>query len=159
MPLIDLIVCTAILDGCESPEKIDVVYKLLVRLAAGGHLEMSSVPSVLDAVMRRESLGSTGVGGGMAVPHAKHPAISRRMCILGLCRPSVDFDSIDAEPVDLVFLLLTPPDSPGYQSMRVPRDVEELHRRMQNETFCESLRASTSDEKLWEILSQPDLPN
>ena len=154
MPLTELIVCAVILDGCESLEKTDVVSQLLVRLAADGHLEKAGVPSVLDGVMRRESLASTGVGGGIAVPHTKHPAISRRLGILGLYRPPVDFDSVDAEPVDLIFLLLTPPDSPGYQSMRVPRDVEELTRRLRSAKFCERLRQSKTAEELWEIISQ-----
>lgn len=157
MPLTELIVCTAILDGCESLEKTGVVHQLLVRLAADGYLDKASVPSVLDGVMRREALASTGVGGGIAVPHTKHLAINRRLGILGLCRPPVDFDSIDAEPVDLVFLILAPPDSPGYQSIRVPRDVEELHRRLRSDVFLERLRASTSAEGLREILSQADL--
>lgn len=156
MSLSDLFVSTAILDDNRSHDKKEVIHQLLLQLAADGHLDEASLPSVLDGVMRRELLASTGIGGGIAIPHTKHPAISRRLGILGLCRPPVDFDSIDAEPADLIFLILAPPDSPGYQSMRVPRDVEDLHRRMRNETFCESLRESTTTEKLWEILSQPD---
>lgn len=157
MSLSDLFVSTAILDDSRSLDKKEVIHRLLLKLAADGHLDQASVPSVLDGVMRRESLASTGIGRGIAVPHTKHPAINRRLGILGLCRPPVDFDSIDAEPVDLVFLILAPPDSPGYQSMRVPRDVEELHRRMRNETFCNKLRESTSAEELREILLQSEL--
>lgn len=154
MSLSDLFVSTAILENASSLDKKEVIHQLLLQLAADGHLDEASLPSVLDGVMRLEALASTGVGRGIAIPHTKHPAISRRLGILGLCRTPVDFDSVDVEPVDLVFLILAPPDSPGYQSMRVPRDVEELHRRMQKETFCERLRQATTREKLWEILSQ-----
>ncbi len=154
MSLSDLFVSTAILDDSRSLDKKEVIHRLLLKLAADGHLDQASVPSVLDGVMRRESLASTGIGRGIAVPHTKHPAINRRLGILGLCRPPVDFDSIDAEPVDLVFLILAPPDSLGYQSMRVPRDVEKLTRRLRSAKFCERLRQSKTAEELWEIISQ-----
>lgn len=154
MPLTELIVGAALLDGCESLEKTDVVQQLLERLAADGYPDRASVPSVPDGVMRRESLASTGIGRGIAVPHTKHAVISRRLDILGRCRPLVDFDSADAEPVDLIILPLTPPDSPGYQSMRVPRDVEDLTRRLRSAKFCERLRQSKTAEELWEINSQ-----
>ncbi len=152
MSLSDLFVGTAILEDSRSFDKKDVIHQLLLQLAADGQLYQASVLSVLDGVMRREALASTGIGRGIAIPHTKHPAISRRLGILGLCRPPVDFDSIDAEPVDLIFLLLAPPDSPGYQSMRVPRDIEELHCRMRNETFCECLRESITETELRGVL-------
>ncbi len=155
MSLTDFIVGAVLLDGSASMKKTEIVQKLLDRLAADGHLDLGCVPSVLDGVMRRESLGSTGFGRGVALPHTKHPAVTRRLGILGVCRPAVDFDSIDAEPVDLIFLILAPPDSPGYQSMRVPREQEKLNRRLLSEEFCAQLRQSTSEAGLREILSQP----
>lgn len=157
MPITDLVVSTAILDHCESLTKAEVVYQLLLRLAAVRHLEEASVPSVLDAVMRRESMASTGIGAGIAIPHAKHAAVTHRLGIIGLCRPPVDFDSIDAEPADLILLILWPPDSPGYQSMRVPREMESLNRRLQSAEFCARLRQSTTAEDLWKNFSQSDL--
>ena len=156
MSITDFIVSSEILECSESSRKTEVVQQLLHRLAADGHLDPGCVPSVFDGVMRRESLGSTGIGRGVAIPHTKHPAVTRRLGILGLCRTPVDFDSLDAEPVDLIFLILSPSDSPGYQSMRVSREAEELSRRLRSEEFCDRLRQSNSDVGLWEILSQPD---
>ena len=90
-------------------------------------------------------------------PHTKHPAVTRRLGILGLCRTPVDFDSLDAEPVDLIFLILSPSDSPGYQSMRVPREQEQLNRRLLSTEFCDQLRQASSEVGLREILTQPVL--
>lgn len=100
MPLTELIVSTVLFDACESLEKTEVVYQLLLRLAADGHLEVFSMPSVVDAVVR-ELMSSTGIGGGVDIPQAKHATVSHRLGIRGLCRPPVDFDSIDAEPARL----------------------------------------------------------
>jgi mannitol/fructose-specific phosphotransferase system IIA component (Ntr-type) len=86
MSLSDLFISTAILEDNRSLDKKEVIHQLLLQLAVDGHLDQASVPSVLDGVMRRESLCSTAVGGGIAVPHTKHPAINRRLGILGLCR-------------------------------------------------------------------------
>ncbi len=157
MSLTDFIVGAVILDCSESMKKTEIIQRLLDRLAADGHLDLGCVPAVLDGVMRRESLGSTGIGRGVALPHTKHPAVTRRLGILGVCRPSVDFDSIDAEPVDLIFLILSPPDSPGYQSMRVPREQEQLNRRLLSTEFCDQLRQASSEVGLREILTQPVL--
>lgn len=156
MSLTDFIVSTIILDCTDTPSKPDIVQQLVQRLAADGQIDPDIVPAVVDGVLRRESLASTGIGRGIAVPHTKHPAVSRRLGILGLCRPSVDFNSIDAEPVDLIFLILSPPDLPG-QYLRVAPEAEELHRRLRSKTFCDRLRASTSAEGLREILSRTDL--
>jgi PTS system nitrogen regulatory IIA component len=155
--LADFIVSTAILECADSAGKIDVVQQLLHRLAADGHLDPGRVPLVFDGVMRRESLGSTGIGRGIAIPHTKHPGVPRRLGILGICRPPVDFDSVDGEPADLIFLILAPPDLPGYQSMRVPREMEELPRRLRSDKFCNQLRHSTTEVELREILSQSEL--
>lgn len=157
MSLADIIVSSAILECADSSGKIDVVQRLLHRLAVDGHLDSGCISSILDGVMRRESLGSTGIGRGIAIPHTKHQAVSRRLGILGICRPSIDFDSIDGEPADLIFLILAPPDSPGYQSMRVPREMEELSRRVRSDKFCNQLRQSATEVELREFLSQPDL--
>lgn len=156
MSLADFIVSTAILGCADSAGKIDVVQQLLHRLAADGHLDPGRVPLVFDGVMRRESLGSTGIGRGIAIPHTKHPGVSRRIGILGLCRPPVDFDSVDGEPADLIFLMLAPPDLPG-QYLRVAPEAEELSRRLLSEGFCNHLRHSTTEVELRQILSQSEL--
>ena len=75
MALTDFIVSTIILNGGPSVDKASVVQQMLMQLAADGHVTTAEVPAVLDAVMRRESLASTGIGQGVAVPHAKHDGI------------------------------------------------------------------------------------
>lgn len=153
MSVSDFIFTATILEVNDSAEKSDLVFQLLNRLAMDGKLHPSSVPSLLEAVMRRESIASTGIGAGIAIPHAKHPAVSRRLGILGLCHPPVEFDSIDGERTDLVWLLLLPTDPSGYQSMRISPEVSLLYEKLRHATFRRRLRESTSEEEMRDILS------
>jgi mannitol/fructose-specific phosphotransferase system IIA component (Ntr-type) len=89
MPLADIFVHTAILEGGPGLGKADLVSSLLEWLAEAGHIPHAEVPTILDAVLRRERLGSTGIGRGIAVPHARHPAVARTLGILAVCRAPV----------------------------------------------------------------------
>src|SRR5262245_20537141 len=113
MSLGDLFVCTAILDGGPSPYKADLIDQLLARLVEAGHLSAGALPGVRDAILNRERLGSTGIGGGVALPHAWHSAVTEPMGVLAICRAPVEFDSIDGEPVSIIALCLVPPVRPG----------------------------------------------
>ena len=95
MSLVELIVSTVILDIASSAIKADVVERLLLKLAADGHIGEADVPTLSAGVMRRESLRSTGIGLGVAIPHTRHGSISRPIGVLGLCRNPVNFDSIE----------------------------------------------------------------
>src|SRR5579862_8714747 len=112
MSLGDIICHTAILDGGPAVGKADLVARLATLLADAGHVPHADVPAITAAVLRRERLGSTGIGRGVAVPHARHAAVARPLGVLAVCRPPVWFDAIDAEPVDILALVLTPPDRP-----------------------------------------------
>jgi PTS system nitrogen regulatory IIA component len=87
---------------------------------------------VLGAILRREALGSTGVGEGIAIPHARLDALNRPAGALAVLAQPLDFDAIDGQPVDIVFLLLLPAVSQGEQLnvlSRVARMLREPERR------------------------------
>lgn len=135
MSLTDLIVNTAILDGCESLDKTGVVHRLLLGLAIDGHLDPASVPSVFESVMRRESLGSTGIGQRIAIPHTRHSAVRQTLAIMAVCRPPVDSDNIDGELTDIFILLFAPPDRPGFELRPTSRSTDLLLRGLRNAEF------------------------
>jgi PTS system fructose-specific IIA component/PTS system nitrogen regulatory IIA component len=147
MRLSELICSTAILEGGSSIAKEELIRQMLLQLAIEGHLAEADVPSVLEAVMRRERLASTGIGRGVAVPHGKHAAVSRRLGVLALCRTPVEFDSIDGLPTDIFVLLLAPSERPGFP-LRVSPPSDVLIRRLADEKFTEGLRQSKSAEEI-----------
>jgi PTS system nitrogen regulatory IIA component len=84
-------------------------------------------PRVFDALMERESLGPTGVGHGVALPHAQVEGLSRMAGVFARLTPSVEFGAVDETPVDLVFALLSPP-SAGADHLRALAKVARLLR-------------------------------
>ena len=77
--------------------------------------ELAAIPAdtILNALLKREKLGSTGVGQGVALPHTRIAGISRPVAMVARLKQPIDFESIDGKPVDIVFLLLTPDEEPN----------------------------------------------
>ena len=86
-----------------------LLQEMVTRISAAGLLPWESCQQVLEALVKREQLGSTGIGQGIAIPHTKHPAVSRTVGIVAGSRAGIDFESVDDQPVHLVVLLISPP--------------------------------------------------
>lgn len=110
----------------------------LARLAAG-HAALPE-PAILAALTARESLGSTGVGNGIAMPHARIDGLTTPVTLLALLEKPVQYDAIDAAPVDIVFLLLTPPGA------HLPL-LAAAARRLREKSTAAALRAATTPEE------------
>ena len=104
---------------------------------------------VLEAVMERERLGSTGIGDGVAIPHARTPLVTRTCGVFARLKAPVDFDAIDGRPADLIFLLLAPEDS-GAEHLKALARISRLFRR---EEFRDSLRAAPDSAAVNAILT------
>jgi nitrogen PTS system EIIA component len=107
---------------------------------------------VSEALTRREKLGSTGFGGGVAIPHARIEGLERvHGAFLRLARP-VDFDAVDDQPVDLVFMLL----SPARASAEHLRALARVSRRLRDSTLTAKLRGAGSADALYALLASVD---
>ena len=106
MRLRELTVSTVILEGGPTLSKDGLIASLLMQLAEHGHAPTASLSSIYDAILRRERLGSTGIGRDVAIPHAVHAAVTKLLAILAMCRTAGDFQSLDRELVDIVAVLV-----------------------------------------------------
>jgi nitrogen PTS system EIIA component len=106
-------------------------------------------PVILDAVMKRERLGSTGVGQGIAVPHARVAGLSRFFALFGRLDKPIDFDAIDARPVDLVVLLLIPENS-GTEHLVA---LAAIARCLRDQETARRLRAATDPKQLYDVMT------
>ncbi|MEO1038782.1 MAG: PTS sugar transporter subunit IIA [Pseudomonadota bacterium] len=104
---------------------------------------------VLDAVTERERLGSTGVGDGVAIPHARMPEVDRVCGVFARMRQAVDFDAIDGRPADLVFLLLAPEDA-GADHLKALARISRFFRR---KDMRHALRAAPGTAALQAIIA------
>ncbi|MET0364302.1 MAG: PTS sugar transporter subunit IIA [Sphingobium sp.] len=142
----DLIVAKAVKAGVTAANKKQI-FQLLSEIAASAY--GVSPDDVVERLTERERLGSTGFGGGIAIPHAKLDAIDTvRGAVLLLSEP-VAFDAVDDMPVDVVFMLLSPSDS-GAEHLKM---LARVSRFLRNEAQVKRLRGAKSDDALHVILT------
>ena len=108
---------------------------------------------ILDAVMQREKLGSTGVGKGIAIPHARLKDCPRVVGLFAQLHAPVAFDALDDQPVDLVFMLLSP-DGAGADHLQA---LAAVSRVLRDADTAERLRGATSADAVTALLTQPKL--
>lgn len=97
--------------GVESDDKESAIAEVLELLVASG--DVTDRDAAYDALLDREDKGTTGIGDGVGVPHAKHESITHLCMALGVSQNGVEFDAIDGAPVHVIFLIMAEPDNPG----------------------------------------------
>ena len=132
----------AIRTNITSQTKEDVIRELVGLLVQAGSIKEKDVQKLVQILLKRESLGSTGIGQGVAIPHGKSDSVSKLVAAFGVSRAGVAFDSLDGEPVYLFFLLVAPEDSAGPHLKALAR----ISRLLKDKHFRESLR-SAKDER------------
>ena len=138
MKFADFVSTEAIRADLAAEDKESVIAEMIGSMVETGHIAAEDVDSILKAIMKREELGSTGIGRGIAVPHTKHPSVDRLVGTVGISTEGVDFNSLDGERVQLLFLLISPPDRPGDHL----RALENISRQLRDNTFCKFLKQS-----------------
>ena len=106
--------------------------------------------SILECLLERERLGSTGVGSGVAIPHGKIEGVDRIFGVLARLDAPIEFEAVDDGAVDLVFMLLAPPDA-GANHLKALAKVSRMFR---DKSVCESLRAANSAEAIYSIATE-----
>ncbi len=109
---------------------------------------------VVDGLQERESLGPTGVGNGIALPHARLEDIEKIFGVFIRLEKPLDYESVDRQPVDLVFGLFAPKDS-GVEHLKA---LAQVSRTMRDPGICAKLRANTDPDKLYAILTEARTP-
>ena len=152
MKLRDFIVAEAIVPELQANDRDGVIRELVTSLAAGGALSADAVDDVVAALIKREQNGSTGFGKGVAVPHVKHPKVTRMAGTLGRSAGGVDFAALDHQPVYSVVLLLSPENQPQQhlQAMNI------VFSNLQKDMFRRFLRQSGTREAIVELLDEAD---
>ena len=107
MKFADFVNPDAIQVGLSASDKEGVIQEMVRTLLDAGGIEKDEFDSIVKAILKREELGSTGIGRGVAVPHTKHPSVDRLVGTVAVSREGVDFDSLDGEKAYLFFLLIS----------------------------------------------------
>lgn len=152
MKFADFVKSDAIIASLQAIDKESVIRELVTGLVEAKAFAAKDLDSIVEAVMKREELGSTGIGRGVAVPHTKHPGVDQLVGAIGVSAEGVDFNSLDGERVQLFFLLISPPDRPGDHL----RALENISRQLRDDTFCRFLRNSDSSDDIQQLLEEAD---
>ena len=152
MKFVDFVARDAIRTAIPVEEKEQVIRHMAGALLESGKIAEDQCESIIEAILKREELGSTGIGRGVAVPHTKHPSVTELVGTVAVSEEGVDFDSLDGEKVHLLFLLVSPPDRPGDHL----RALENISRQLRDDTFCSFLKQSKSPDDVWQLLEEAD---
>jgi PTS system nitrogen regulatory IIA component len=148
MPLTDLVAPNAILPALKVNSKKQVLHELAARAAM---LSGQGERAIFDVLMQREKLGSTAVGNGVAIPHGKMPGLTRLFGLFARLDRPIDFEALDNQPVDLIFLLLAP-EGAGADHLKALARVARL---LRDPAVAHKLRGSHDAESLYAVLALP----
>lgn len=148
MDLSDLVTREAIIASLRVKTKKQALQELSSRAA-----ELTGLPArdVFDTLLQRERLGSTGLGRGIAIPHVKFKSLKTIVCLFARLEAPIDFDALDNEPVDLIFLLLAPEHASGDHLKALAR----ISRLLREPKSLERLRSAKDEAALYAVLIDP----
>ena len=149
MKICDVLDKEAILADLKAQNKKGILEELVVPVAELAGVQQEDLVKVL---LERERLGSTGIGGGIGIPHGKMKDLESLVLGFGLSRKGVDFESLDGKPAHIFFLLITPENSTGLHLKLLAR----ISRILKNETFKDRLLGAADRDEILSIIKEED---
>ena len=148
MEIAELISPAAVVPRLRVSAKKQLLQELAKRAA---ELSGFGERQIFEVLLERERLGSTGVGNGIAIPHGRLPGLQRLHGLFARVEPPVDFDAVDQQPVDLVFLLLAP-EGAGADHLKA---LARIARLLRDQDVAKKLRASRDAQAIYSVLALP----
>ena len=149
MKILEVLPKETIITDMKSKAKNEVIEELVASISKITGINSAELIKVL---LERERLGSTGIGGGIGIPHGKLKNLESLIMGFGLSRKGVDFESIDGRPAHLFFILLTPENSTGLHLKLLAR----ISRLLKNESFKKKLMKATDSNQVYSIIEEVD---
>jgi nitrogen PTS system EIIA component len=146
MEVTDLLDPSGVIPNLRVTSKRQALQELARRAAT---LIGEDEHKVFESLWEREQLGSTGIGNGTAVPHGRIPGFKRMLTMFARLEKPIEFDAIDSQPVDLIFLLLTPADA-GADHLKA---LARIARLLRNRAMCAKLRGTESTDAIYALLT------
>ena len=148
MPLNDLVALNAVIPALRVNGKKQALQELAAKAA---ELSGQNERTIFETLLQRDKLGSTAVGNGIAIPHGKLPKLTKLFGLFARLERPIDFDALDGQPVDLVFLLLAP-ETAGADHLKALARVARL---LRDPDIATKLRDSRDAEAIYAVLALP----
>ncbi len=149
MKILDVLQKESIISDLKSQDKKGILEELVAPIASITGVNHKDLVRVL---MDREQLGSTGIGGGIGIPHGKLKQLESLALGFGLSRKGVDFESMDNQPTHIFFLLVTPENSTGLHLKMLAR----VSRILKHDQFKAKLLSATNTDEIFSIIKEED---
>jgi len=146
MEISDLLTPRSVVPSLRATSKKQALQELARRAA---ELTGLHERTIFDVLLERERLGTTGVGRGIAIPHGKLPDLGRLYGVFAVLDQPVDFEAVDDQPVDLLFLLLAP-ESAGADHLKA---LARISRLLRDPVLCDRLRSVEKADELYKLLT------
>jgi PTS system nitrogen regulatory IIA component len=152
MDLSDLLASDSVIGSLKATSKKQALHEIAVHAEV-----LTGLPQrrLFDVLAERERLGSTGVGHGVAIPHGKFAELDQIHALFARLDRPIEFESIDDQPVDLIFVLLVPEDA-GAEHLKALARVSRMFR---NQAICDRLRSAENEAALHAVLTEPTASN
>ncbi|HOK40381.1 MAG TPA: PTS sugar transporter subunit IIA [bacterium] len=150
MKLLDLLSKETIIPNLKATTKNEVIEELVDKLMKSGKIKNKQ--EVLEAILEREKIMSTGIGNGIAIPHGMTDAVDEILAVFGRSAKGIDFEALDDKPAYLFFLLVNPKDMSG-PHVKV---LAKISRLLKHDYFREALLRADTAEKILEIIEEEE---
>jgi mannitol/fructose-specific phosphotransferase system IIA component (Ntr-type) len=151
MTLAELFPKDVVIADLSAKDKKGIVRELVARIKDVASPPGFKVSDVIEKVMQREAVGSTAIGGGVAIPHAKIENIKGVHAAFGRCSKGVDFNALDKEPVYLVFVIVAAPTEQAYSTA-----LTLVARAIHTPNFCRFLKDAKDTKAIGELFAETD---
>lgn len=152
MKIMDFLSKNSVTVNIKAMDKDGVIKELVDLLMTGENIDKKYRNKLIELLKNREALGSTAIGQGVGIPHAKSDCVKSLVAAFGVSKKGVDFDSLDGEPVYIFFLLLAPQDSAGPHLKALAR----ISRLLKDKYFREGLKSAADEKTILKIIQQED---
>lgn len=155
MKFADFICNESLNANLQAKTKEDTIREMVKSLLDAGQIAEEDYDGIVRHVLKREELGSTGIGRNVAVPHTKFSNIKKMVGTVAISQEGVDFDSLDGQPVRVLFMLISPPDQPQDHLLA----LEHIAKQLREDTFRRFMVQAKKREDIVELLNEADANN
>jgi PTS system nitrogen regulatory IIA component len=150
MKIMDFLSKDAIIVDLKSTDKKPAIIELVETLK--NTKKIKKTDEIIDVILKREKLGSTGIGQGVAIPHGKTDILHEQVGVLGISHKGIEFNSLDGEPVHIIFLLVGPVEVAG-QHLKA---LSKISRLFKDKFLRQGIRDAAAAEEIVKIIQQED---
>ncbi len=152
MRLGDFILEESIIGDLRATTKKEALTEMVRSMVEAGCIAQDAAESVAEALMRREEIGSTGIGHGVAIPHAKHSAVRRLLGAYAHSSAGVSYDALDGQPAEVIFMILWPDGVIGPHL----EAIAQVSMTLKSENFLQRLKAASEKREIVALFSEAD---